>query len=69
MTDRAFALNIQTVNTSSTATNPLSVQNLDDSITKSNIAGAKFSRRIFLVSEHRMNRVGDLIAPQGRYMI
>src|SRR3990167_894043 len=69
VTDREFALNVQTVNTSSTATNPLSVQNLDDAITKSNIAGAKFVRRIFLVSEHRLNRIGDLIAPQGRFVI
>src|SRR3990167_6061789 len=69
VTDREYALNVKTVNTSSTATNPLSVQNLDDAITVSNIAGAKFSRRLFLVSEHRMNRIGDLIAPQGRYMI
>src|SRR3990167_7951312 len=68
-TDREFALNVQTVNTSSTALNTLSVKNMDDMITKSNIAGAKFSRRMYLVSEHRMNRIGDLIAPQGRYMI
>src|SRR3990167_7148402 len=47
-TDREYALNVQTVNTSATATNPLSVANLNAGITRSNIAGAKTANRIFL---------------------
>ncbi len=69
VTDREFSLNIQTVNTAGNAQNPLSVQNLNSGITVSNIAGAKSAKRIWLVSEHRMDEVSDLIAPQGRYMI
>lgn len=67
--NREFALNVATVNTSSTATNTLSVQNLNSGITVSNIKGAKNAKRIYLVSEHRMDEVSDLIAPQGRYLI
>ncbi len=69
VTDREFALNVQTVNTSSSTTNPLSVRNLNSAITVSNIAGAKNNSRLFLISEHRMDEISDLIAPQGRYMI
>ena len=69
VTDREYALNCQTVCTSATATTPLSVQNIEDMITVSNNQGAKFSRRLFLVSEFRLNRIGDLIAPQGRYVV
>lgn len=69
VSDREYALNVQTVNTSATATNPLSVDNLNKAITRSNIAGAKTARRLFLVSEERMDAISDLIAPQGRFMI
>src|SRR3990167_2204929 len=69
VTDRAYALNVRTVNTSATATNPLSVDNLEAAETVSNIEGAKMARRIFLTSEHRMRAVSALIAPQGRYVI
>src|SRR3990167_1616775 len=66
--DREFALNVKTTCTSATALNPLSVQNLNSAITVSNIAGGKTARRIFLCSEHRMDAISDLIAPQGRYV-
>src|SRR3990167_6173756 len=69
VTDREYALNVQTVCTSATATNPLSKTNLDDARTRSNIAGAKMARKIYLVSEHRLNAISDLIAPQGRFAI
>ena len=69
VTDRQFSLNVQTVNTAANAQNPLSVKNLNSAITVSNIAGAKNARRLFLVSEHRMDEISDLIAPQGRYVV
>ena len=69
VSDREYALNVQTVNTSATALNPLSVDNLNKAITRSNIAGAKTARRLFLVSEERMDAISDLIAPQGRFMV
>src|SRR3990167_11293818 len=69
VTDRAYALNVRTVNTSATATNPLSVDNLEAAETVSNIEGAKMARRIFLTSEHRMRAISALIAPQGRFVI
>ena len=69
VSDREYALNCGTVCTSATAENPLSVDNLNDAITLSNIKGAKAARRIFLVSEFRMNSISNLIAPQGRYVV
>ncbi len=69
VTDREFKLNVRTVNTAANAQNPLSVQNLNSAITVSNIEGAKGDRRIFLCSEHRLDEISDLIAPQGRYVI
>lgn len=69
VTAREFSLNVKTVNTSSSVSNPLSVQNLNSCITVSNIAGAKNAQRLWLVSEHRMDEISDLIAPQGRFMM
>lgn len=68
-TEREYALNVQTVNTSSSAQNPLSTDNLNAAITVSNIHGGKRHNRIFLCSERRMDEISDLIAPQGRYVI
>ena len=68
-TDREYALNVKTVCTSVTATNPLTTTNLNQAITESNIAGGKRANRIFLCSERRMDAIADLIAPQGRYVV
>lgn len=68
-TDREYKLNVKTVCTSSSATNPITVQNLNSAITVSNIAGAKNANRIFLCSENRLDTISDLIAPQGRYVV
>ena len=69
VTDREFKLNVQTVNTSSSAQNPLTIDNLNKAITRSNIQGGKNSNRIFLCSEERLDEISDLIAPQGRFVI
>ena len=69
VTDKEYALNCKTVCTSGSASNPLSTDNFNASITVSNIAGAKRSNRIFLCSERRMDEIGDLIMPQGKYVI
>ncbi len=68
-TDREYKLNVRTVCTSSGATSPLSTDNLNKAITVGNIEGAKQSRRMYLVSETRMDEISALIAPQGRYVI
>jgi len=66
--DREYKLNVKTVNTSSSAQNPLSKSNMNTAITTSNVAGGKRSNRIFLCSEDRLDEVSDLITPQGRYV-
>lgn len=68
VTDREYALNVNTVATSVTATSPLSVKNLNSAITRSNIKGGKMARRIFLCSEDRLDEISDLIAPNGRFV-
>ncbi len=67
--NKEYKLNVRTINTAANAQNPLSVTNLNSSITVSNIEGAKTAKRIFLCSEHRMDEISDLIAPQGRYVV
>jgi len=67
--NRGYKLNVNCVCTAGDAQNPISVQNLDDAITVSNIKGGKGHNRIFLVSEKRYTRIKDLIAPQGRFVI
>ena len=67
--DREYKLNVRTINTAGNAQNPLSVPNLNSAITVSNIEGAKGARRIFLVSEHRLDEISDLVAPQGRFIV
>lgn len=69
VTNKGFKLNVRTVNTASNAQNPLSVNNLNAAITIGNIEGAKNARRMYLVSERRMDAISDLIAPQGKYMM
>ena len=69
ITDREYALNVKTLCTSSSASSPLSVNNLNGAITVGNIAGAKRANRIFLVSERRMDEISALIAPEGRYVV
>lgn len=69
VSNRGYKLNVKCVCTSGSAQNPITVQNMDDSITVSNIAGGKAHNRIFLCSEKRYSRIKDLIAPQGRYVI
>ena len=68
VTDREFKLNVRTVNTAGNAQNPLSKDNLNKAITVGNIEGAKQARRLYLVSETRMDEISDLIAPQGRFV-
>lgn len=55
--------------TAGTATGVLELKHLDDSITKSNKAGAKGRRRIFLVSEERGDEIDQLLQPAGRFVI
>ena len=69
VTNREFKLNVGCVATAGNATNPISVQNMDDAITISNIKGGKGHNRIFLTSERRYKKIKDLIAPQGRFVI
>ncbi len=69
VTDRNFKLNVQTVNTAHDAQNPLSRKNLNAAITRSNIAGGKNKRRMYLCSEERLDEIEALIAPQGRFVI
>ncbi len=69
VTDRQYKLNIQTVNTAKDSQNPLTRKNLNAAITRSNIAGGKNKRRMYLCSEERLDEVESLIAPQGRYVI
>ena len=64
-----YKLNVNVVTTAANATNPISVQNMDDAITQSNIKGGKGHNRIYLVSERRYTKIKDLIAPQGRFVI
>ncbi len=68
-TAKGFALNVKCVCTADDAQNPLSIGNLNAAITISNIEGGKQANRIFLVSERRMDRITDLLSPQGRYVI
>lgn len=68
-TDREYKMNVRTVCTSSSASNPLSIDNLNAAITASNIEGGKTANRIYLCSERRMDEISDLIAPQGRYVM
>jgi hypothetical protein len=68
-TDRGYKLNCKCVCTSSSASKPLSVDNLNAAITVSNIAGAKTHNRVYLCSERRMDEISALIAPQGRYVV
>ena len=67
--NRGYKLNVGCVCTAGDAQNPISVQNLDDAITTSNIKGGKGNNRIFLCSEKRYMKIKDLIAPQGRFVI
>ncbi len=67
--DREYKLNVQTVKTANNATNPISVDNMNEAITKSNIQGGKHANRMFLCSERRLDQISDLIAPQGRYVV
>lgn len=69
VSNRGYKLNVKCVTTAANATNPISVQNMDDSITISNIAGGKSHNRMFLCSEKRYTKIKDLIAPQGRFVI
>jgi len=69
VTDRQYKLNVNTICTSSSAQNPLSKKNLNAAITRTSIKGGKRARKIWLVSEDRMDEVSDLIAPQGRYTL
>jgi len=68
ITDKEYMLNCKVVSTAQNATNPLSTDNLNKAITVGNINGAKRSKRIFLCSEHRMDEISDLIAPEGRFI-
>ena len=68
ITDRQYALNCKTVCTSDSASNPLSIPNMNAAISASEIAAGKGGNRIFLCSVLRMDAISDLIAPQGRYV-
>ncbi len=68
-TDKEYKLNVKCVATSSSAQNPITIDNLNNAITVSNIAGGKKHNRMFLCSERRLDKIGDLIQPQGRYVI
>ncbi len=68
-TDRQFKLNCRCVNTSSSAQNPLTLDNMDAAITVSNIEGGKSANRIYLVSERRADKLWQLLQPQGRFVI
>lgn len=69
VTAKQYKLNVKCVCTDSASTQPLGTDNLDKAITESNIAGGKGHNRMFLCSEHRLNEIKDLIAPQGRFVI
>ena len=68
-TAREYKLNVNVITTAANATNPISVQNMDDAITQSNIKGGKGHKRMYLCSEKRYTKIKDLIAPQGRFAI
>ena len=68
-TEKAYALNVKCVCTSDSALNPISMTNLNQAITISNIEGGKNANRIYLCSERRLDAISDLISPQGKYVI
>jgi hypothetical protein len=69
VSDREYKMNVRTVNTNSSAQNPLTIKNLNKAITISNIEGGKNANRIYLCSERRLDEIADLIQPQGRFVI
>lgn len=68
-TDEEYKLNVNCVCTASNAQAEITTQLMDKAITISNIKGGKGHNRMFLCSERRLNKIKDLIAPQGRFVI
>ncbi|KKN51118.1 hypothetical protein LCGC14_0625820 [marine sediment metagenome] len=69
VTDREFKLNVQTVNTNASATNPVSLPNLDSALTLQSIQGGKAANKIFLCPERRLDKLWQLLQPNGRFVI
>lgn len=69
VTDREYKLNVKTVCASATATSDLRLSDMDSAMTESDIAGGKRHRRIWLMSERRLDKLSQELQPQGRFAI